>query len=228
MSPFHVIAETFDIKGGPTELHPRYNVSPGQSVLAVIRHAGEDSNRLVQFQWGLIPSWSKDPAVGNRMINARAETVAEKPGFRNAFRKRRCLVAADGFYEWRRTGKTKTPFYARLKTGRLMGFAGLYETWVSPGGEALQTCTIITTRANALLEAVHDRMPVIVPVNRQAPWLDPALQDAGALIEWLEPYPPGEMEMYEVSRAVNFPRNDSPELIHPSAQNADGTSRVIR
>jgi putative SOS response-associated peptidase YedK len=215
VSPFHVIAETFDIKEDSADLHPRYNVSPGQSVYAVIRQAGEDSNRLVQFRWGLIPSWSKDPAVGNRMINARAETVAEKPGFRNAFRKRRCLVAADGFYEWRRTGKTKTPFYVRLKTGGLMGFAGLYESWTSPGGETLQTCTIITTRANALLEAVHDRMPVIVPEGRQASWLDPALQDAGPLLEWLEPYPPGEMEIYEVSRAVNLPQNDSPELILP-------------
>lgn len=217
VSPFHVIAETFDVGEGPMELHPSYNVSPGQSILAVIRRAGEASNRLVRFRWGLIPSWSKDPAVGNRMINARAETVAEKPGFRNAFRKRRCLVAADGFYEWRRSGKTRTPFYVRLGTGGPMGFAGLYETWVSPGGETLQTCTIITTQANRLLEAIHDRMPVIVPGDRQARWLDPAFQDAGPLLEWLEPYPPGEMEMYEVSRAVNFPQNDSPELINPSA-----------
>lgn len=217
VSPFHVIAEAFDIKEGAAELRSRYNVSPGQSVCAVVRHAGKDSNRIVQFQWGLIPSWSKDPAVGNRMINARAETVAEKPGFRNAFRKRRCLVPADGFYEWLRTGKTKTPFYARLKSGGLMGFAGLYETWVSPGGETLQTCTIITTRANALLEEVHERMPVIIPDNRQALWLDPAFQEERPLLELLEPYPPDEMEMYEVSRAVNFPSNDSPELIQPRA-----------
>lgn len=216
-SPFHVIAEIFDIHEGPEELRPSYNVSPGQSVLAVTRPAGESSNRLVRFQWGLIPSWSKDPAAGNRMINARAETAAEKPAFRNAFRKRRCLVAADGFYEWRRTGKTRTPFYVRLRTGRPMGLAGLYETWKSPGGETLRTCAIITTRANLLIGEIHDRMPVIVPGNRQTPWLDPALGDTALLLEGLEPYPPGEMEMYQVSRAVNSPRNDSPELILPCA-----------
>jgi putative SOS response-associated peptidase YedK len=214
-SPFHVIAETFSIQEGAAELHPRYNVSPGQDVLAVIRPAGDRANRLAWFRWGLVPSWSKDPSIGNRMINARAETVAEKPGFRTAFQKRRCLVAADGFYEWRRTGKAKSPFYVRLRTGEPMGLAGLYETWASPGGEILKTCTIITTRANALLETVHNRMPVIIPREKQTDWLDPDRQEAESLAGLLEPCPPGGMEMYEVSRAVNFPRNDSPELILP-------------
>jgi len=215
VSPFHVVAETFGIPEGAAELHPRYNVSPGQSVLTVIRPAGEKANRLAWFRWGLVPSWSKDPSIGNRMINARAETVAEKPGFKRAFQKRRCLVAADGFYEWRRTGKTRSPFYVRLRTGEPMGLAGLYEIWAAPGGETLETCTIITTRANALLEAVHDRMPVIIPRDRQALWLDPERRDAESLAGLLEPYPPGGMEMYEVSRAVNSPQNDSPELIRP-------------
>ncbi len=216
VSPFSIVAETFDIAEGRADLPPRYNIAPEQTVWAVIRETGSHRNRLVPFRWGLVPSWSKDPSMGTRMINARAESVAEKPSFKSAFRKRRCLVVADGFYEWRRTGRAKTPFYIRLTSGKPFGLAGLYEIWTSPAGEALRTCTIITTRANELLAPVHDRMPVIVPEERQALWLDPGIQDAETLLHILQPYPSRSMAIREVSRLVNSPGNDSPDLIEPS------------
>lgn len=214
-SPFSIVAETFDIEEGRADLPPRYNIAPEQKVWAVIREAGSPGNRLVLFRWGLVPSWSKDPSIGGRMINARAESVAEKPSFKNAFRNRRCLVVADGFYEWRRTEGTKTPFYIRLASGRPFGLAGLYETWASPAGEVLRTCTIITTRANDLLTPVHDRMPVIVPEDRHALWLDPDIRDPKRLLPLLQPHPSSGMAIHEVSRLVHSPGNDSPDLIEP-------------
>jgi putative SOS response-associated peptidase YedK len=214
-SPFHVVAEAFNIGAGPGDVPSRYNIVPGQLVSAVIRKAGEDRNRLVQFRWGLVPSWAKDPSVGNRMINARVESVAEKPSFRDAFLLRRCLVVADGFYEWRREGRTRIPYFVHLKSGRPFGIAGLYETWTPPSGEPVRTCTIITVPANEFLKPIHDRMPAIIPRDREDLWLDPSVRDKTRLLEILRPYPAGELEVYEVSRAVNSPRSDSPDLIKP-------------
>lgn len=172
------------------------SISPGQRITAVIRE--DDQNSLVDFCWGFIPTWATDPSIGKRMFNARGETVFEKPSFRNAFRKRRCLIVADGFYEWQKTGKVKTPFYFRLKTGKPFGFAGLHETWTSPDQQLTYTCRIITTEANDLIMPVHDRMPVIVPKDFEGKWLDPEHLNLKGLLSLLKPYPTEEMEMRDV------------------------------
>ncbi len=189
------VAEEFHVEEVDGECRVGSEVSPGQQVVAVVRH---DRNRLVNFRWGLIPSWAKDPSIGRKMFNARAETVAEKPSFRSAFRDRRCLVIAEGFYEWQKLGKAKKPMLIRLKSGRPFGFAGLYETWVSPDGQTVRSCTIITTEANELIRPIHDRMPVILPTKNEAAWLAPENRDSRALLSMLKPYPAAEMEMEEV------------------------------
>ena len=165
------------------------------------------------MKWGLIPFWAKDPSIGNRMINARAETVAEKPSFRNAFTRRRCLIVADGFFEWRKEGKTKTPMRIILKNGEPFGFAGLWETWKSPEDELIRSCTIITTTPNEVMEPIHNRMPVILPRDAEAQWLNVSVTDTGVLRELLVPYAASELEAYEVSTLVNAPRNDVPDVL---------------
>jgi len=190
---------------------PRYNIAPTQSVI-VVNDTGQ--RQLVQMRWGLIPSWAKDPAIGNRMINARAETLTVKPAFRVALRKRRCLILADGFYEWQKKEKIKQPMFIRLKSREPFGFAGLWEHWNSPEGEEILTCTIITTEANELLKQVHERMPVILPREKEDEWLDPNAEPS-RLLELLKPYPSDLMEFYEVSRLVNSPANDTPDCIVP-------------
>jgi len=192
---------------------PRYNIAPSQPV-AVITNNGK--NTLEFFRWGLIPSWAKDPAIGNRLINARAETLADKPSFRTAFKRRRCLIPADGFYEWRKDPGGKTPMYVRLKSGDPFAFAGLWEAWHSPEDETLLTCTIITTTPNSLMEKIHDRMPVILKPDAYDRWLDPAEQEPGKLSGLLKPYPASHMTAYAVSKRVNKPENDSPELVVPA------------
>ena len=189
---------------------PAYNIAPTKTVI-VVRNDG--TRYLTQMRWGLIPSWATDPAIGNRMINARAETVAVKPAFRVALRKRRCLVVADGFYEWEKRGRVKQPVYIVLKTREPFGFAGLWETWTSPQGEAIHTCTIITTDANELLLPIHDRMPVIHSRDAEAIWLDATMQEPAKLLPFLKPYPAQEMELYPVSRLVNSPQHDAPDCI---------------
>jgi putative SOS response-associated peptidase YedK len=200
----------------PGDLAPRYNIAPTQPV-AVIANDGQQ--QIQMFRWGLIPHWAKDPKIGNRMINARAETVAEKPSFRNAYRRRRCLVLADGFYEWRKEPgqKRKTPMYIRLQSGRPFGFAGLWETWQPDGGEALRSCTIITTTPNELVAPIHNRMPLVLAPEAYELWLDPAEQAPDRLDPWLGPYPASEMTAYPVSTLVNNPRNDSAACIVPAA-----------
>jgi len=206
------IAKRFGVARFLEEVGPRYNIAPTQTVIVV----NDDGTRhLAQMRWGLIPSWAKDPAIGNRMINARAETVATKPAFRVALRKRRCLIPGDGFYEWQQRGRTKQPFRIVLKNGEPFGFAGLWETWTSPEGEEIQRCTIITTEANELLKPIHDRMPVILTREAEAVWLDPTIQDPERLLPLLMPYPTEEMEVYPVSAKVNNPENDGPECIKP-------------
>ena len=192
---------------------PRYNIAPTQLV-PVVRD--ESTERIISnLKWGLIPSWAKDAGIGNRMINARAETLAEKPSFREAFAKRRCLIPSSGFYEWQKTASgAKQPFYFYLKDKDVFGFAGLWEEWIDKdSGELLETFTIITTAANAVLKPVHDRMPVIIKAENYDEWLDPKIKDAERLEKLLKPYPAAEMDSHTVSRAVNSPTADSPELI---------------
>ncbi len=198
-----------------SSLTPRYNVAPTQGVAGV---ANNSQNTLEVFRWGLIPAWSKDPAIGNRLINARAETLADKPSFRLAFKRRRCLILADGFYEWRKepNGKTKTPMYIRLKSGEPFAFAGLWEAWRSPEDKSILTCTIITTEPNALMAKIHDRMPVILKPEAYVRWLDPEPREPEEMSKLLKPYPASLMTAYAVSRAVNNPANDSPECIVPT------------
>lgn len=197
----------------PSELTPRYNIAPGQPI-AVIPNNG--TNRLDFFLWGLIPSWAKDPSIGNRMINARAESLAEKPSFRAAFRRRRCLILADGFYEWRAEGtRRKTPMYIRLASGKPFAFAGLWESWTAPDGSTILSCTIITTRPNPLMAAIHNRMPVILAQDSYSAWIDPREAKPRQLIDLLQPYPEAEMVAYPVSPLVNSPQNDLPACIQP-------------
>lgn len=191
---------------------PRYNIAPTQNVIVI---ADDGSRSMKQMKWGLIPSWAKDPAIGNRMINARVETIDEKPSFRTALKKRRCLIPADGFYEWQKLGKVKQPVRIVLKSREPFGFAGLWDSWTSPANEMIQSCTIITTAANELIQPVHDRMPVILNREDEAQWLDPKLDDPEKLRPLLEPYPSSEMQFYPVSREVNSPGVDKPSNIEP-------------
>ena len=193
---------------------PRYNIAPTQPV-AVVTNRGD--NRLDFFQWGLIPSWSKDPTIGNRLINARAETLAEKASFRNAYRRRRCLILADGFYEWKAEvgQKRKQPVLIKMESGEPFGFAGLWETWNSPEGTQINSCTIITTEPNDLVREIHNRMPVILEKDAHALWLDPGEKGPQELQHLLKPYPAGEMVAFPVSTHVNSPNNDSPACVLP-------------
>ena len=204
----------FDFEARDLVFRPRYNVAPTQEVVAILSdrdHPGH--NRAELMHWGLIPFWAKDAKIGARMINARAETVAEKPAFRNALRKRRCLVLADGFYEWQKKEKGKIPMYIVAKSRGAFAMAGLFETWKSPEDELIRSCTIITTSPNALMEDIHDRMPVILPKDAETTWLDPNLEEPEDLIRLLTPYPAEEMEAYVVSTLVNSAKNDTPECI---------------
>lgn len=199
----------------PADLVPRYNIAPTQPV-AVIPNAPE--RRLELFQWGLIPSWAKDPKIGNKMINARAETLAEKPSFRSALKRRRCLVVADGFYEWKKDGtrkQGKQPMYITLADGRPFAFAGLWEVWRNPADELIKTCTIITTEPNELLAEIHNRMPAILPPEAYDKWLTPGDLDAAQALPLLSPYPAGRMRAVPVSTLVNSPAVDSEQLVLP-------------
>ena len=207
------ISAAFGVK---SELSPRYNIAPSQSVAALVQSPDTGIRELRQLRWGLIPAWAKDPKIGYKLINARAETVADKPSFRAAFRLRRCLILADGFYEWQQLdgSRHKQPYFIGLQDERLFAFAGLYEQWHSPDGEVVDTCTIITTTANELVEPIHARMPVILAPQDYPQWLDPngAAPDLQAL---LDPYPAAAMKAYPVSNVVNSPKNDLPSCKQP-------------
>jgi putative SOS response-associated peptidase YedK len=191
---------------------PRYNLAPTELVLTV----WNNGHNVGEFMhWGLIPFWAKDPKIGSRMINARGETVAEKPAFRRALRKRRCLVVADGFYEWKKEGKLRTPMYIRSRTGEPFAMAGLWEIWKAPSDEYVHSCTVVTTTANSLMEDIHDRMPVILPREAEETWLDTGIEDTKVLTDLLIPYPAEDLESYAVSNLVNSPKNDSPECLAP-------------
>ncbi|RME89771.1 MAG: SOS response-associated peptidase [Anaerolineae bacterium] len=209
-----MLREAFPQFRFPATYAPRYNIAPGQPVLVVPNDGTEEGTF---FLWGLIPSWAKDPSIGNRLINARAETLAQKPSFRAAYRYRRCLILADGFYEWRKLpGKRmKIPYLVRLKSGQPFAFAGLWEEWHAPDGSQVRTCTIITTRPNELVARIHNRMPVILSPDAYATWLSTHPQSPPTLRSLLTPYPAEEMEAYAVSRRVNDARNEGPECIEP-------------
>jgi len=196
-------------------MQPRYNIAPTQPVAAV-RTARESKGReLVMLQWGLIPFWAKDPKIGARMINARSETAAEKPSFRAAFRRRRCLVIADGFYEWQKQNGNKQPFFIHLRDARPFAFAGLWEHWEGPDDSIIESCTLLTCDPNDFLRAVHNRMPVILDPEHYDLWLNPEVQQPDTLQPLLRPYAAEDMDAYPVSRYVNSPGNDSPKCIEP-------------
>jgi putative SOS response-associated peptidase YedK len=207
-----VVAELFELDEVPS-LEPRYNIAPTQSVPAVRRLKDAAQRQLAMLHWGLIPFWAKDRDIGSRLINARAETLSEKPSFRNALKSRRCLIVADGFYEWKKLDEGKQPYYIRLRDGRPFAFAGLWERWNDPAEGAVESCTIITTEPNELMKTLHNRMPVILPQNAGDRWLDPKSDGDKSLSELLIPYDADQMEAYPVSRRVNNPKNDVPACI---------------
>ncbi|MEH7223814.1 SOS response-associated peptidase [Bacillus sp. JJ1566] len=191
---------------------PSFNIAPSHSVLSVINDGKR--NRLGYLRWGFVPSWAKDEKIGYKMINARAETLAEKPSFRQAFKSRRCLVIADSFYEWKKgPDKSKTPIRIKLKSDELFAMAGIWERWKSPDGNSLFSCSIITTTPNEIMKDIHDRMPVILQKKDEKKWLDPSLDDVSNVSHLLKPFDGIEMEAFEVSALVNSPRNNSPNLI---------------
>ena len=211
-TPAGRLAEEFGVGGSLPELPPNYNVAPTQQVATVLAENG--SRRLEMLRWGLIPPWADDPQIGSRMINARSETAPEKPSFRRAFRERRCLIPADGFYEWKRMNGGKQPYYIHMEGGRPFAFAGLWESWDREG--EIRSCTILTTGANSLVGEIHDRMPVIVAPDAYDVWLDPA-SEGDELRGLLAPFPEDEMEAYPVSRFVNSPSNNDERCIEPAA-----------
>ena len=211
--PTESIAARFDIQQAQLTLLPRYNVAPSQSMPVVVRNS---PNRLVEMQWGLIPSWSKEPRAQFSTINARAETITKSPVFRGPFKSQRCLVPASGFYEWRQTGQGKQPYCIRLKEEDLFAFAGLYDVWRDREGNELYSYTIITTPPNDLVAPIHNRMPVILEQEDEQVWLDNEA-DSARLLALLVAYPADEMEAYPVSRAVNSPANEGAELLQSVA-----------
>ena len=219
------LQERFDFDSSGLTHAPRYNVAPTQMALTVTNGSGRRGSYM---RWGLIPPWAKSPSVGSRMINARAETLTERPSFRTAFQRRRCLVLADGFYEWERKGSSRRPMRIVMASGEPFAFAGLWDAWRDPKGEVVRSCTIITTSANESLSPIHDRMPVILPRELESLWLDHDIQDPAALAGILSPYITDEMAAYEVSSLVNSPANDGPEVVVPVGQVRPGDGPALR
>lgn len=199
----------------PDRFMPRFNIAPSQPILAI---PNDGKNKADFFLWGLIPSWSKDPSIANKLINARGETIAEKPSFRGGFKYKRCLILTDGFYEWKAAEgvKTKTPYFIHMKDRQPFAFAGIWDEWHSPDGNTLRTCTIITTEPNELMSTLHNRMPVILDKQDYAAWLDAAPQTPEKLLPFIRPFPADRMSAYPVSTMVNSPGNDRAECILPA------------
>ena len=204
------IAEHFDTPD-EVEWSPRYNIAPAQPVAVVRQNPERTVRQFSLMRWGLIPCWAKDANIGYKMINARAETIAEKPAFRESFKSRRCLIPADGFYEWKKVGKVKQPFHFGMHDDSIFGFAGIWDRWKNPLGQIIETCSILTTTPNALLADVHDRMPVIMPLGHYDLWLDPGFKNTDDLKAMLLPYVPSLMKRYPVSTRVNLVKNDDPD-----------------
>ncbi|MEY8732357.1 SOS response-associated peptidase [Peribacillus frigoritolerans] len=206
------IKERFDIQGSFDEEYQfSYNIAPSQSVLSVINDGVR--NRLGYLRWGLIPFWAKDEKAGYKMINARAETIAEKASFKNAYKKKRCLIIADSFYEWKKTPERKIPMRIKLKNHAPFGMAGLWESWKSPEGISIYSCSVITTVPNELMTSIHDRMPVILKPEDEKDWLNPSINDPAYLQQYLKSFDSEQMEAFEVSTDVNSTKNNTPNLI---------------
>ena len=206
--------EEFEGISFPVKFAPRYNIAPTQPVLAI---PNDGKNAADFFLWGLIPSWSKDPAIGNRLINARGETLAEKPAFRGSYKYKRCLIPADGFYEWKTQPgtKTKTPHFIHLKTGKTFAFAGLWDEWLAADGSPIRSCTIVTTSPNELMSSIHNRMPVILQSKDYEEWIDAAPRSPDSLKHLIKGFPAELMQAYPVSTLVNSPANDRAECMQP-------------
>lgn len=218
-TPMHQVADAFAVthwESEPASFVARFNIAPTQLVAAIRARADGPGRSLTQLQWGLIPSWADDPAIGSGMINARSESVATKPAFREAFRRRRCLIPADGFYEWRKNERPKQPYFIHLRDELPFAFAGLWEHW-NHGELTIDSCTVVTTTANDLLRPLHERMPVILDRAGCEQWLDPALDDEARLQSLLTPYPSEQMAFYAVSTKVNSARCDEPVCIEAAA-----------
>jgi putative SOS response-associated peptidase YedK len=207
------VAERFAVQQVLFPLEARYNIAPAQAVPVVANSTLAGARWLEAMKWGLVPFWSKDPEIGNRLINARAETLAEKPAYKQALKRRRCIIPSDGFYEWKAESGGRVPHHIRRRDGELFGFAGLWEEWESPDGSPLRTCTIITVAPNELMAPIHNRMPAILRAEDEAAWLDPELKNTDAIVVMLRAYPAEEMEAYPVSRHVNAPQNDDPACL---------------
>ena len=213
-TPADIIARFFNLVAVP-KLKPRYNIAPTQDCPVVRFDAETKQCSLDMLHWGLIPSWAKDKAIGNRMINARSETAAEKPSFRSAMKTRRCIIPADGFFEWKKNGKSKRPYFIFRADRSLLAFAGLWESWNNPTDGVIESFTILTTSPNEQMRELHDRMPVILEPEEFATWLDPDTENATALAPLLDPAPDGILSFHAVSTRVNKPQNDDVSLIEP-------------
>jgi putative SOS response-associated peptidase YedK len=211
------VAEHFQLKEAPP-IEPRYNIAPSQKAPVIRPSRDGSAGEFVFLRWGLIPSWAKDPKIGYKMINARAETLSEKPAFRVAFKKRRCLIPANGFYEWKREWDGKRPYFIGRKDGGLFAFAGLWERWKGPDEEMIESCVIVTAKANATVAPLHDRMPVIVPPEAYRLWMDTERYGSDEVARLLVPAPEDLLNAYPVSRRVNNPENDDKGLIEPVEQ----------
>tara|TARA_B110000014_G_scaffold184523_1_gene133511 strand:+ start:102 stop:803 length:702 start_codon:yes stop_codon:yes gene_type:complete len=218
-APPEVISMCFDIETDSFNYLPAFNIAPTQNVLTVRNR--ENSKHVQTMRWGLIPFWAKEARIGNKMINARSETVIENKVFRTPFQKRRCLILADSFYEWVRVSKSKQPIRILLDSEKPFAFAGIWESWKDPNdpnAHAVESCSIITTHANTLIQPIHDRMPVILPRELESDWLDLDNTDTGFLREIMIPFDPGLMKCYPVSQAVNSTKNEGKDLITPIVQ----------
>ena len=218
MTEFEGVEERFSVNqlNSESNYKPNYNVAPTQDIAVIINNG---SNFLGMYKWGLIPFWAKDPTIGHKMINARAETLEEKTSFKVNLQRKRCLVVADGFYEWKKEGRTKRPYRITLKNQELFGFAGLWDTWKSSTGDIINSCTIITTSSNEVMAPLHNRMPVILSKEVEQIWLDPSIVDSYFLKSLLLPFPANQMIPYEVSSRVNSVKNNGPECIEPVLPN---------
>jgi putative SOS response-associated peptidase YedK len=211
-----LIEEYFaSVSRGEEDWNPRYNVAPTQSVPVIRQNPKEPVRELSLIGWGLIPSWAQDSSAAAKMINARSETASTKPAFRDALKFRRCLIPADAFYEWAPTGKTRQPYCFEVNDGELFAFAGIWDRWTDASGKTLETCSILTTVANAATSAVHDRMPVILDPDNYDPWLDPGMRDVNAICDLLKPFEARLMRCYPVSTRVNHVANDDEECAAP-------------
>ena len=209
------LVERFQTTDDEVDDHPRYNIAPTQPVLIVRKEQGKKVRHFTTMRWGLIPSWAKDMSIGNRTLNARSETVTTTPAFRDSILTKRCLIPADGFYEWQKLGSVKQPYCFEVGEGEVFAFAGLWDEWRSPDGETIESCTILTTGPNSLVADLHDRMPVIVTPDKYDVWLDPDVNDFNMIRGILKPYDANLMRRYPVSRKLNNSRIDDPEAASP-------------